>query len=538
MNAIPAILVLQDNKIFGKVKNKYYYKCIPNSKDYHQGLVLYNIKQIGWGKHYKNKFVIVKETELVQNKHPVYSIVHTIGDVDELSNFYNYNLQCKNVWFNDLKQLNDSVKKVKYQQKEKGKEDIINLIECKENRISKKIISIDPKGSLDIDDAVGIVNVDGNTILSIYIANVPMYIEALNSYNRKGASNAVSVWKMLSKQISTIYLPNGKRTMIPSLLSDNFCSLLEGENRLALSCDITIKVNKDDSVSIVDISFINCKVCVLKNYDYEDKSLEKDDIYINVKNIVEKLNVCGSENAVNYFESETTFDSHTVIEYLMLFMNHHAAKYLCESSKMSKSKSIYRCLCSTYPSKSSQNENLPKNVKQFVRGWNSNGGGKYSITPSPHDFLKLDVYTHITSPIRRQVDLLNSIELQKRLNLFSFTDEAIEFYNEHMKDENINELNRQMKDIRKCQTECNLLSFCVNDKSVLGKEYQGYICDKTILENGKTSYLVYINDLNMVCNYKCSPDLDTLNIYEGYLFKLYHFKDKSNFKEKIRIDIF
>ena len=488
-DVIPAILVLQDGKTFGKVKNKYYYKCIPHSKEYSSGLVLYNIKQIGWNKHNKNKYVLLKTTDTIQNKRIVYSIIDSIGDVDDLTNFYTYSLHCRGVWFNDMKDINNTVKKMKYHE-----QDLINSTtdKCKEDRTDRYIISIDPKGSLDIDDAVGIREIDGQTILSIYIANVPMYIEALNEMS----CSDISVWKMLSKQVSTIYLPNGKRAMIPKLLSDDFCSLLEGKDRFALVCDIVVKED-----SYVNVSFTNCKIRVKKNYDYEDKTLEANQIYNKVKSVVEKLNL----NYAKYFDSNTEFDSHTIIEYLMLFMNNHAAKYLYESSLSSliggENISIYRTLSSN--NKSTPNS-LPNNVQQFIRGWNSNGGGKYSTTSSPHDFLNLNVYTHITSPIRRMIDLLNSIEIQKRLGLFSFTKEAIDFYEEHVKEDSIIEVNRQMKDIRKCQTECNLLSVCVNDKSVLGKEYQGYICDKTILENGKTSYLVYIKELNMVCNYKCS----------------------------------
>ena len=45
-------------------------------------------------------------------------------------------------------------------------------------------------------------------------------------------------------------------------------------------------------------------------------------------------------------------------------------------------------------------------------------------------FLELDDYTHITSPIRRLVDLLNIIELQDGLNICKKSKQSKVFYDE------------------------------------------------------------------------------------------------------------
>ena len=50
-----------------------------------------------------------------------------------------------------------------------------------EDRRLRPIISIDPAGCLDIDDAIGLYKTgDGQTVLSIYISNVPLMINYLN----------------------------------------------------------------------------------------------------------------------------------------------------------------------------------------------------------------------------------------------------------------------------------------------------------------------------------------------------------------------
>ena len=48
-----------------------------------------------------------------------------------------------------------------------------------------------------------------------------------------------------------------------------------------------------------------------------------------------------------------------------------------------------------------------------------------------HESLQLDAYTHITSPIRRIVDLINLFEMQQIHNLFSILINICEFIKNH-----------------------------------------------------------------------------------------------------------
>ena len=48
-----------------------------------------------------------------------------------------------------------------------------------------------------------------------------------------------------------------------------------------------------------------------------------------------------------------------------------------------------------------------------------------------HSSMTLDAYTHITSPIRRLVDLLNIMILQDRLGLYTMSSSARSFYNNY-----------------------------------------------------------------------------------------------------------
>ena len=44
MQVVPGVLVLKDNKIFGKIKDKFLYKCVPDDKRLPVFIVPYKIR--------------------------------------------------------------------------------------------------------------------------------------------------------------------------------------------------------------------------------------------------------------------------------------------------------------------------------------------------------------------------------------------------------------------------------------------------------------------------------------------------------------
>ena len=87
-------------------------------------------------------------------------------------------------------------------------------------------------------------------------------------------------------------------------------------------------------------------------------------------------------------------------------------------------------------------------------------------------------YTHITSPIRRLVDLLNSITLQKHLGLWNFNNNAIEFYNKWFND--LDYINLMMRSIRKVQNNCNIFNKIEQHKKI-NKEKILYVRDCVLM---------------------------------------------------------
>ena len=149
-----------------------------------------------------------------------------------------------------------------------------------------------------------------------------------------------------------------------------------------------------------------------------------------------------------------------------------------------------------------------------------------------HDALKLDKYIHITSPIRRLVDLLNIIQIQSRLKITNFTENASRFHVKWTDDKNIRFINETMRSIRKVQNECSLLHMCVNTPHMLSKIHRGFVFDKMKRTDGMFQFQVYLPALRMVRKALSSTDLSINNYYD---FVLYLFMDQEKLYHKVRI---
>jgi len=217
---IPAVLILSNNKTYGRTnKGKLLYKCVPDDVRLPTFLVPYEIKHVGFSKVFVNLYVTIKFLNW-SDKYPHAILSQTIGPIDILDNFYEYQLYCKSLNTSIQKFTKDTSKVIPFRAgKSKDHDAFIesistNLHSSIENRTSWQTFSIDPLNSSDFDDAFSIKLLDDNTLLlSIYIANVTVLMDSLN------------LWSSFSERISTIYLPDKKRPMLPTILSDCLCSL-------------------------------------------------------------------------------------------------------------------------------------------------------------------------------------------------------------------------------------------------------------------------------------------------------------------------
>ena len=94
----------------------------------------------------------------------------------------------------------------------------------------EEIFTIDGIYTKDMDDAVGLKELsNGNYELSVSIADVNHYI--------KSGSH---LWNEAKERSTSLYMINSVIPMFPHILSNGICSLNESEDRLALTCFITL----------------------------------------------------------------------------------------------------------------------------------------------------------------------------------------------------------------------------------------------------------------------------------------------------------
>ena len=186
-------------------------------------------------------------------------------------------------------------------------------------------------------------------------------------------------------------------------------------------------------------------------------------------------------------------------------------------------------------------DGLPDDVNQFIKNWNSVCGQYIDVNTIQvedriklmrHEILEMDAYIHITSPIRRLVDLLNMIQFQLNHGLITFSQDAIDFYQKWI--EQLDYINVTMRAIKKVQTDCNLLDLCYNKPATLEKIYNGYCFDKIVRNDGLFQYIVYLPELRLSSRITVRDNLEN---YEKRQYKLFLFSDEERFKKKIRLQI-
>ena len=338
------------------------------------------------------------------------------------------------------------------------------------------IFTIDPIGSRDLDDAVSIRKHGLQYSVITYISDV---VAVLEYYN---------LWNHLTLQVATLYTCDKIYTMLPTSLSNDICSLLEGNLRKVICTEFIIEDN-----IIKDVKFYPKTIYITKNYSYEEDSLLNCKQYQTLYHIIQTLQL-----PFKY----TIKNSHDVVEVLMILTNYYSAKELAK-----KQAGIFRKV-------DYKESNETGELEEFLSRWKWMKSEYVVYDRSlynnlEHDMLQLDMYTHVTSPIRRLVDILNQIILYNNIS-----DTARVFYKRWI--DNINAINKSMKAIKKIERYSTIL-YHVN--SFPEQIYTAYILDNN---------QVYIPELQQV--YKLTA---IGYVHEKITVKIYIFWN--DYKQKIRL---
>ena len=125
-------------------------------------------------------------------------------------------------------------------------------------------VTIDGEDAKDLDDAITLTKENGKYTLGVHIADVTNYVQEHSALDVEALNRGTSV-----------YLVDRVIPMLPHKLSNGICSLNAGENRLALSCIMTI----DEKGNVVDHTIAETVIKVDRRMSYSSvkKILEDKD---------------------------------------------------------------------------------------------------------------------------------------------------------------------------------------------------------------------------------------------------------------------
>jgi len=327
---IGGVLKLRNNYTFGSnEKGMELFEFQPINWKYPRFLVASNIKK----NLIKNKDKVIDHFTVItfrewKSKFPIGTIHINLGPVDQLNNQYDVLFY----YYPTMPIVKPKEIEFKYE-------------EPLEVSINDPVYSIDPKGCIDIDDAISYDFVRQR--IGIHIADVA---EILKEYDHK--------------RFSTVYAPHKSIHMIPDKIATEMASLREGQIKNVIS----LWLNEDGSYN-----FECNKVKITKNLTYDEAdNLINTNKNTNLKILYEKSIEIGK--GLNIDVPKEKIDTHLMVQVYMILYNKSITEFLEREKNM-----IFR------------NQKL---LKKAVYEHNRVG----------HESLGLSHYTHATSPIRRYTD--------------------------------------------------------------------------------------------------------------------------------------
>ncbi len=448
---------------------------------------------VGTKKQYQSSdvYAIVKFTEM--DKGGVYAcgvldrIIGDVGDYEVEKDFLKdrHNTRWKKIVFDpDQYSLDLTPKRVSF--------------------VDKFVVTIDPLGCLDVDDAIHYCELPTHIELGVHIADVSSYIPENSNLDLAIRQRGESIY-MLHEQID----------MLPVTLASDICSLIEGVERRTYS--VIFKLNKSD-LTVQNVEFtkgviINKKKC---SYEYAQKLIDDKDNKSELGDNLKKLYSVGNVLYSKKFPNSNSYDVHKMIEIFMLMTNIKVAEYL---SKNVSDKVVLRSQKGFKLPKHDIVKSVPYNVISRANNYRLESA-KYLVGvgvgdgSSAHMLLDEECYTHFTSPIRRYIDIIVHRMLWSVNN--NRPDKDINNYSAVCNDININHVNIKMLE---------------RESKVLDIIYNKIKSDNLTLDT--YGFIIKITDNYLLIHI---PDLDTDVECKLFSEKVKHLISYESYEEYIKLN--
>ena len=314
--------------------------------------------------------------------------------------------------------------------------------------------TIDPADAKDFDDALSFRTLEsGNFEVGVHIADVTHYVRPGDVLDKEAYERGTSV-----------YLVDRTVPMLPEILSNNLCSLREGEEKLTFSAVFELNAK----AKVIKRWFGRTVIKSNKRFSYEqaqeiiEAAAVEEAVQPEVRQAVLQLHKLASimrakrfaEGSISFERPEMkvivdsngkpldvvekiTKEANWLIEEFMLLANREVAHYVTKSLKSKAPTFVYRIhetpneekikSLSDFvknfgykftPSKNpreiatelntlmDESKGRPENAAISILALRSMARAEYSTDNVGHYGLGFDYYTHFTSPIRRYPDMM------------------------------------------------------------------------------------------------------------------------------------
>ena len=276
---------------------------------------------------------------------------------------------------------------------EPGREDLTDL----------EVFTIDSSESKDLDDAISFEKIPTGYEIGIHITDIGLKIPPDTPLFKNAISRA-----------TTIYLPEQQIPMLPEILSHEALSLHQGELRRALSFMVTV----DSSGNIQATQIIPSVIKVSRRLSYQDvdTAIDLKEKWFEMYQIckarqairishgalplpIPELNISVDEKGNVSVNLVTPGPARFLVAEAMILANQVAAQFLTD-------KGIPGLFRSQPPPRDNIISGHETALLPNIRQRRLISRGLLSTEPEPHAGLGLPMYTTVTSPLRRALDLI------------------------------------------------------------------------------------------------------------------------------------